>query len=131
MMRRRLALASLVLLAACATPKPSDWTEGGLYSTQGETGRFVIAKILKPDSLGVHVRLYSNTFPERPATIDESTLHLAGMQRRPDEALGMGHLPLLRASFTDFQPVYIKTVPVEDAELEGYRMWLEAKGGYF
>jgi len=108
-----------------------QWKEGGLYSTPNESGSYSVLKILKIDDDGVHVRLYSNQFSERPTDVDPDTLYMAGMDRREDESLGMGHAPVSRASFATWGAEYIKTVSVTEEELEGYEMWLEAGGGYF
>ena len=121
----------LLVVVGCAETPETAWVEGGLYSTRNEDGTFAIVKILKLEDEGVHIRAYSNQFDSEPEAIDETTLYLAGMDHGPDEQLGMGHLPLLKASFGSWAPRYIKTVPVEDAELEGYRMWKDAGGGFF
>ncbi|NRF72470.1 hypothetical protein HLB44_36525 [Aquincola sp. S2] len=105
--------------------------EGGLYSTRNENGTYSVLKILKLDPEGVHVRLYSNQFPEHPAKLDTSSLYMAGMNRKADESLGMGHAPISRKAFTTWGVKFIKVVPVEGQELEGYPMWQEASGGYF
>jgi len=123
-----LVSAAFLMLTACAQ---SNWKEGGLYSVEGEKGGFSIVKILKLDSAGVHIRAYSNRFPQRPTDIDVSTLYMAGIDRKPEEELGMGHLPLSRDSFSGWKPELIWVVPVEPAELEGYEIWKDAKGGYF
>jgi hypothetical protein len=128
---RWLLSVALLVFAGCAQTPEAEWVEGGLYSTRNEDGSYAIVKILKVDEEGVHVRAYSNKFDSEPVTLDETTLYLAGMDHGPDEQLGMGHLPLLKASFAAWDPHYLKTVPVEDSELEGYRMWEEADGGYF
>jgi hypothetical protein len=109
----------------------SDWKEGGLYSTPQEDGSFSVLKILKTDDGGVHVRIYSNRFDEHPGDVDAGTLYMAGLNKKPDEAMGMGHLPVSYATFEAWRPEYIKTVAVGDDELEGYDMWFDAKGGYF
>ncbi len=131
MVHRKLSLllsVAFLALTACAQP---DWKEGGLYSVEAEKSGFSIVKILKLDAAGVHIRAYSNRFPQRPNDIDASTLYMAGIDRKPDEELGMGHLPLSRESFSEWKPILMKVVPVEPAELEGYEMWKDAKGGYF
>lgn len=128
--RRFSVFLSVVFLALIACAQ-SDWKEGGLYSVEGEKGGFSIVKILKLDTAGVHIRAYSNRFPQRPTDIDASKLYMAGIDHKPDEELGMGHLPLSRESFSEWKPRLIKVVPVERAELEGYEMWKDAKGGYF
>jgi len=128
--RRRSVFFSVAFLALTACAQ-SNWEEGGLYSVEGEKGGFSIVKILKLDAGGVHIRAYSNRFPQRPTEVDASKLYMAGIDRKPDEELGMGHLPLSRESFSGWNPMLIKVVPVVPAELEGYEMWKEAKGGYF
>jgi hypothetical protein len=106
--------------------------EGGLYSTRGETGAFTVIKILELDDEGVHIRSYSNRFAEHPAQLDETTLYLAGFDKRADEELGMGHLPLSKQSFAGWDVRLIKVVPVTPDELEGYELWKEqANGSYF
>jgi hypothetical protein len=108
-----------------------QWIEGGLYSTPGENGGFGVLKILKTDEGGVHVRLYSNQFPDLPVNIDEAALYMAGMDRQPDETLGMGHLPVSHQSFATWNATFVQQSSITEDELEGYRMWEEAKGGYF
>ena len=114
-------------LAACSR---QDWVEGGLYSVEAENGGYSIAKVLKLDPDGVHMRLYSNHFESRPTEIESSTLYMAGIDHKPDETLGIGHLPLRRKSFQDWNPVLIKVEQVKPEELEGYTMWKDAGGGY-
>lgn len=128
--RKLSVFVSIVFLALSACAQ-SSLKEGGLYSVEGEKGGFSIVKLLKLDTVGVHIRAYSNRFPQRPTDVDVSKLYMAGIDRKPGEELGMGHLPLSRESFSGWKPQLIKVVPVEPAELEGYEMWKDAKGGYF
>lgn len=130
MLKRFLAVLFGTAIAASA-PAADRWVEGGLYVTEQESGRFVPLKILKVDEQGVHVRVYSNVFRAPPRTIDESTLYMAGMDRRDDERLGMGHLPISRASFSDWNVRFVQQSSVSAEELEGYNMWRDAEGGYF
>ncbi|MBA3315687.1 MAG: hypothetical protein M3552_22030 [Planctomycetota bacterium] len=113
------------------TTPEQNLSEGGLYHIPGEDGSFKMLKILKLDGGGVHVRLYSNVFPSPPTHVDEATLYMAGMDRRPDEPMGMGHLPISSRSFAGWNAVFVQQSNVIDEELEGHRMWLEARGGYF
>jgi hypothetical protein len=109
----------------------SSLVEGGLYYTPGEQGGYSVLKILKLDDGGVHVRLYSNQFTEPPMKIDESTLYMAGMNRKSGESLGMGHAPISKKSFAGWNAKFVQQSTVREEELEDYKMWLEAKGGYF
>jgi hypothetical protein len=56
---------------------------------------------------------------------------MAGTDRRPEEPMGMGHLPISHRSFASWNAVFFQQLRVTDDELDGYRMWAEAKGGYF
>jgi hypothetical protein len=123
-----IAMGLLSFLIGCSQGK---LVEGGLYATPGEKGGYSVLKILKLDDGGVHVRLYSNQFSALPKKIDESVLYMAGMNRKPDETLGMGHAPISNKSFAGWNAVFIQQSTIKEEELEGYKMWLEAKGGYF
>lgn len=83
------------------------------------------------DNHGVHVRIYSNVYPTPPAQIDESTLYMAGLDKREDEPLGMGHLPIFNETFSSWGAEFVQQSSVAAEELEGYQMWLEVEGGYF
>lgn len=109
----------------------AQWQEGGLYVTEQESGGFVPLKILKLDAHGVHVRVYSNVYPEPPASIDEATLYMAGMDRPDNVPMGMGHLPISTASFSGWEARFVQPSSVTAEELEGYDMWRDAEGGYF
>jgi hypothetical protein len=125
-----LAMSLLSFLLGCSKSE-SQLVEGGLYYTQNENGSFSVLKILKLDKGGVHVRLYSNQFPEPPIKVDESVLYMAGVERKPNETLGMGHAPISKRSFEGWKAMFFQQSSIKDDELEGYKMWLEAKGGYF
>lgn len=109
----------------------SKLVEGGLYYIQNQNGSYSVLKILKVDDGGVHVRLYSNQFSTPPTKVDESRLYMAGVDRKPDETLGMGHAPISKRSFAGWKAVFFQESVVKDDELEEYKMWLDAKGGYF
>jgi hypothetical protein len=123
-------MGGLVILFGCRTQK-RDVVEGGLYYTRNENGSYSVIKVLKVDPKGVHVRAYSNQFADPPSAVDETTLYMVGRDRKSDETLGVGHTALSHESFATWGPTLIKVVPVRDQELEGYKMWLESKGGYF
>jgi hypothetical protein len=105
--------------------------EGGVYSVKEEDGTYGAIKILKIDDQGVHIRQYSNQFLERPASVDSSTLYMAGIHRKPNEKLGLGHTPISNESFANWQIQLIHVEPTTDEELEGYEYWKEENGGYF
>ena len=123
------ALLGIFTVASCVTEL--QWVEGGLYATPQEDGTYTVLKILKLDDHGVHVRIYSNVFETLPQGIDESSLYMVGIDRKPDEALGMGHAPISKQTFSTWGATFIQQSSVSPDELEGCKMWLEAGGGYF
>lgn len=112
----------------CARP---GLVEGGLYYTAEPKGGYAVLKVLKLDPQGVHLRLYSNVFSSPPQKIDANTLYIADQPLKPGETRGMGHVPVSRQGFESWHAVFFQQSTVKEEELEGYKIWLEAKGGYF
>lgn len=105
---------------------------GDLLSVALDDGRFGVAKILVVTEGGLHVRLYVQRFGQRPRSIDPGQLSIAPFGPGHDHPLSIGHMPLTHARFAIWQPELIASgVPVRDEELEGYRIWLDDRGGYF
>ena len=92
-------------------------------------GGYKIAKVLKADGYIVHIALYKNRYPERPAGIDPATLTFGSIDDA--DGFGIGHLPLSRATFAAWLPVRFQHSQVTDEELEGYRIWEDSEGGTF
>lgn len=111
----------------------ADIKQGYFYATPREKGGYNVLKVLKTDHEGVHIRLYSNVYPNLPTDLDITTLYLAGLDEQSEQIdLGMGHLPISFDSFMTWQAVPLNQFePVSEDQLEGYRMWQEAEGGYF
>lgn len=96
--------------------------EGDLCSVvSGE--RFRVAKVLRADERAVHVRLYTQTFWNRPVAVERDELTLDTID---DRTHGIGHLPLARDEFERWEPVVIAHGTVDPDELEGYELWVEA-----
>jgi len=121
-----LLLLTSMLLSSCTKPE-NQWQVGGLYSISNGEGRFAIAKVLAVDPGVVSVRIYKQTFPNRPTQIDPLTLSLGSLQEGLD--FGIGHLPLKPDAFAQRSPVFIMKVDVRDDELEGYRTWKKSIAG--
>ena len=109
----------------------SQLVEGGLYYTQNEGGSYSILKVLKLDKQGVHVRIYSNQFTNAPTEVNEGSLYMAAENGETNENFGVGHSPISKKSFRGWKVVFFQQSKVKDEELEGYKMWLDGKGGYF
>lgn len=110
---------------------------GAYYSVPGSTaGTYQVLKVLALDDYGVHVRLYGNAFAHRPATIAPELLETAPFfSLTPEDAgqewpLSVGHLPLLVRTFIGMRPLYITHADITPDELDDYREWKEAGGGY-
>jgi hypothetical protein len=122
-----LFLCSVWLTAACT--KPEDrWQVGGLYSISTGEHEFGIAKVLAIDPGVVSVRIYKQTFPDRPKQIDPSALTLGGLNEK-GMGFGIGHLPLSMRTFELSFPVFIMKQDVTDDELVGYRTWKQSGAG--
>jgi len=124
-------ISFVLLLSVCNDSKSvsNDWHAGGLYSTADGQGQFSVVKILVLEPNAVHVRVYKQRFSSRPTSIDPASLTLGQLDGK--DSFSIGHLPLSRSSFASWAPVFITQQPVSDDELEGYKMWKEAKGGVF
>jgi len=125
-------LTSLALFASACDRKESpvdDWRAGGLYSTANGNGKFGVVKILVLEPDAVHVRIYKQTFPTRPTSVDPKSLTLGQIDDK--QGFSIGHLPLSRKTFASWQPVFLSQQSVLDSELEGYKMWKEGSGKTF
>ena len=91
---------------------------GGVYATKTTKGDYSISKVLAVDDSAVHLRMYSDSFPSIPAAIDTSKLKIA-----------IGHAPFAVEGFASDSPSLIVVEKVAEAEMEGYRIYLEAMGG--
>lgn len=91
---------------------------GGIYATRDEDGSWRVVRVLALDEHAVHLRSYTDRFSEPPKDV-----------ALPKLKWFVGHMPLDRAGFESEQRVLVKVVPVEEAELEGYRYYLNAMGG--
>ncbi|PYV85218.1 MAG: hypothetical protein DMG93_02135 [Acidobacteria bacterium] len=73
-----------------------DCRVGGVYSVR-DRERYRVVKILAQDAKVVHIRVYKNTFFERPTDVDLSTLSL-GTVHDPD-GFGIGHIQFRELNF--------------------------------
>lgn len=103
-------------------------TPGSLHVLR-ENRAYHVAKILATDDHGVHIRIYSNRWQAPPRSIEPSSLVLGAENAEQDP--GMGHLPFTKRAFLTQGPVFLQEGTVTEEELDGFRMWEEAKGGYF
>jgi hypothetical protein len=128
-MLKKLLVIALGLFSI-SNAQAEKWVVGGIYATPNEGG-YTLIKVLKVDKGGVHIRMYSNLFKEIPSTVDENKLFMAPPDNEEELPLGMGHAPISHKSFSTWGAVFIVKSTVSESELEGYKMWEDAKGGYF
>lgn len=115
-----------------AEPDDPGFRAGDLVSVVADDGAFGVVKLLVTDAVGVHVRLYQQRFPERPSGVDPTTLSLGPSMFAQDVPFSIGHVPLSHQTFAGWQPILMtRGVEVEERELQGYRGWEDAEGGYF
>ncbi len=93
-----------------------------------EGARYAIAKLLHVQIRGVHVRLYSDRFDIPPDTLNPWSLRL---DRYDAPNFSYGHTPMSRPTFAQTEPAYQRLAMCSVEELDGYRMWKEARGGFF
>ena len=115
-----------------AGPDDPGFRAGDLVSVVADDGAFGVVKLLVTDAVGVHVRLYQQRFPDRPSVVDPAALSLGASMFDQDVPFSIGHIPLRHEAFADWQPILLaRGIGVEERELQGYRGWEEAEGGYF
>jgi len=105
---------------------PASLRDGDICFVPSDGGGYSVVKILEMDESTVHVRLFREKFSEVPRVLNPSILSVGTIY---DEHHGIGHLPLSRATFASWRPTKLQHEPVTEDELEGYRIWLDAKGG--
>lgn len=121
------------MLAVLVNPNllANNWQTGGLYSAPYESGQFVVIKILKTDSVGVHLRLYSNLFEQRPSSINESLLLILPADNKEGLPAGTQHVAISYASFKRWGAKFIQASTVTEEEIKSFDLWFEANDGFF
>ena len=101
---------------------------GGFYAIDWGDGHYGTAKVLVVDDVCTHVRLYPNEWPVSPVGLSPDDLKLKAIRNGLPK---IGHVPVSHAIFESWNPVILARQRVVEEELDGYRMWVENKGGYF
>lgn len=88
--------------------------EGGVYATRASRFRWQFLRVLKLTEGAVHVRTYKRRFwrTSTPRAFNR------------DDWSGR-HMPIATESGSQWDVVYLGTLPVEEEELEGFRIWDE------
>ena len=90
-------------------------------------GEFAVVKVLALDRDVIHVRLYKEKFPQRPASVNPAGLSLGAID--DPGGFGVGHLPLSYGTFGSWSPIRIQSDSVNDDELVWVIEWQKSRGG--
>ena len=101
--------------------------------------RFRVAKVLKTEFGGVHLRLYADRWVHRPGSVKpwrltQRPVALTSLPRRDDLDLGpfsVDHLPLSHGAFRACKPEVAAPATLQRFELEPYHAWKATGGGWF
>jgi hypothetical protein len=113
---------SLFMLAGCSKSNTLGLAEGNIYCMPVGDGTYLIAKVVKIDTLGPHMKAYSNILPAVPKKIDESKL--ISPQKSGD--VGARDMAILFSSFEKMHCIFIQKSTVKDEELTAYREWIKS-----
>jgi hypothetical protein len=94
---------------------------GGLYASREDNGLYRVVKVLAVDDFAVHLRSYADRFEGLPSGVASSQLSLGFLG--PPHGFGIGHFPLALEGFREDDRVLVGQEPVQDDELDGYRIW--------
>ena len=90
------------------------YSEGNIYTFKATRFRWQFIRILKNTDDTVHIRLYSRLFWRQP-----------NIESFNKNKWSIGHLPLTEEELDSWGLILVGTLPVEEDELEGYRIWEE------
>ena len=121
----------LLLISVSIKCFSNDWLIGGIYSVPHESSSYVVVKILKTDSIGVHLRLYSNVFNEKPEVVNEAELKVLSFNNELNLPAGAEHVAISHNSFNNWGASFVQQSEVSEEELIGFQEWFNAKGGFF
>ena len=89
---------------------------GAICTIASGDGKFGAVKVLLVTEYSVHVAIYKNKYEERPGGLEISTLSLGTIY--DTDGFGIGHVPLSREGFINWQPVVVGFEEVTEAEEE-------------
>jgi hypothetical protein len=115
-----LICAICIIFVNCADDTQSI-KAGSICTIDNGEGKFGIVKVLVINDAEAHVKIYKNTYDERPKQVDLKTLSLGHIGDK--DGFGIGHAPLSRKGFDNWKPKIVAFEEVTKADLAGYEMW--------
>ncbi len=103
--------------------QPKKIKAGSICTVDDGDGKFGIVKILVIDEEVVHVKIFKNKYDQRPDEVDIKTLSIGSVY--DEDGFGVGHAPIDRKGFDNWQPIAIAFEEVSKEDLEGYEIWKE------
>lgn len=92
---------------------------------------YAAAKILKADRSGVHLCIYADRWIVPPDHVDPWALASGTTETMDRGIFALSHIPLSHKAFARMEPRFDRLAMLGPDEVEGYRVWREAEGGYF
>src|SRR5882757_252286 len=92
----------LIVMLYSWNNKPKALKAGAICSVDNGDGKFGVVKILVIDDKIAHIRIYKNKYNQRPVSIDTASLGLGSIY--DTDGFGIGHTPLDRKAFNDWNP---------------------------
>jgi hypothetical protein len=111
----------LILTCFLGCKQPQEIQPGSICTIESGDGTFGVVKVLVINEEEAHIKIYANSYDQRPTEIDVKTLGMGSILN--GGAFGIGHVPLERAGFDNWKPIVIAFEAVSDDDLEGYKMW--------
>jgi len=111
--------------APAANASAAQLKAGDIVIMPNEDGTWNVGKILVVDDFAVHLRSFSNCYKKKPASIPFSDLTMGsgGKKDSLDAHMSIGHAPISLEGFLAAKPEVIGNQPVQESELEGYKIW--------
>lgn len=116
-------LCILVIIISFSCKKEVEAIKAGSICTIDDgNGKFGIVKVLVINEQEAHVKIYKNSYDDRPSQVDIKTLSLGSFNDKAG-GFGIGHVPLEREGFDNWKPISIAYEEVTEDDLVGYEIW--------
>ncbi|MCZ6875475.1 MAG: hypothetical protein O7G88_18445 [bacterium] len=116
---------AIIVLTGCSRPSATDLLVGGIYSVTSGKNEFSVIKIIALKEDIIHIRIYKDTYQDRPETLDPNAL-TPGPMHDGKAPFSMGSLPFHLSKFLDRKPRFIMQTEVTDDKRNNPTQWQQA-----
>ncbi len=116
---------AIIVLTGCSRPSATDLLVGGIYSVTSGKNEFSVVKIIALKEGVVHIRIYKDTYQDRPKTLDPNAL-TPGPMHDGKGPFSLGSLPFHLSKFLDRKPHFIIQTEVTANEQNHPTHWEQA-----